>query len=157
MLRSTDVVRNWSGAATDEAVLAYDERNRRRIVLLTERGREFLLDLPEVPSLRDGDAIRLDTGELVLVRAAEEPLMEIRCRDVLQLARLAWHIGNRHVAAEIRADAIRIRADKVMAEMAMGLGAEICTLEAAFNPEAGAYSGGTVSLARGGGGGPHHG
>jgi len=80
----------------------------------------------------------------VLVRAAPEPLMEIHAHDALHMARIAWHIGNRHLAAEIGDGFLRIRADHVIAAMIEGLGGHVHALKAPFNPEGGAYGGGRV-------------
>ena len=91
----------WSGNAADRVVLDYDDRHRRRMALTATSGLAFLLDLPAATSLRDGDALVLEDGRLVEVVAAPEPLLEIRCADPLHLARLAWHLGNRHVPVQV--------------------------------------------------------
>jgi urease accessory protein len=67
--------------------------------------------------------------------------MEIRCADGAQLARIAWHIGNRHLPAEIADGVLRLRADHVIADMIEGLGGEICYANGPFDPERGAYDG----------------
>lgn len=101
----------------------------------------FLLDLPEARLLRHGDGLMLDDGRVVEVHAMPEPLMEVRGRDARHLLALAWQIGNRHLAAEITPDTIRIRRDHVIREMLLGLGAEVIEIEAPFDPEGGAYGG----------------
>lgn len=149
MLRAIEIVKDWVGPIADEAVLDYEDRHRRRIVLHGSAGTRFLLDLADVPDLRDGDGIRLSSEAVVRVRAANERLMEIRCADSKALAAIAWHLGNRHLAAEIREDAIRIRADHVIADMVVGLGGVVRHLNAPFDPEGGAYSRGGESHAHG--------
>lgn len=141
MLRGTEIVRQWPSAALiDQVVLDHDERHRRRVVLHGLHGTEFLLDLDEVPDIRDGDGILLSTGDVVLVNAADEPLMEVRCADPVLLSRIAWHIGNRHLAAEIMPGRIRLRVDHVIASMLARLGGTVRYLSAPFNPEGGAYA-----------------
>jgi urease accessory protein len=125
----------WQGAAV-VVRLGYDERFVRRRRLVTAGGRAFLLDLPETVSLAPGSAIALDDGSLVAVEAAAEPLLEVRGEA---LARLAWHIGNRHTPCQIEADRLLIREDHVLAAMLRGLGAEVAPLTAPFLPEGGAY------------------
>jgi urease accessory protein len=98
-----------------------------------------MLDLSEVRVLVEGDALVLASGLVVVVEAMPEPLLEIRAHDVAHLARLAWHIGNRHVAAELNAERILIRDDDVLADMLRGLGAVVTPVTAPFNPEHGAY------------------
>jgi urease accessory protein len=144
MIRATKVIRtgHWSGVATDAVLLPHDDRQRRRYAMRGERGLEFLLDLPEAAALRHGDGLVLEDGRMVEVRAKPEPLIVVTARDAHHLARLAWHLGNRHVAAAIGPDHILIRPDHVIAEMLAGLGAEVSAIEAPFDPEAGAYAAG---------------
>jgi len=129
----------WSGEPLDSVTLDFDQRFRRRIVLTCEGGTQVLLDLADARLLNHGDALVTDTGALILVRAAPERLLEVRCRDPKQLPRIAWHLGNRHLPTEIAEDRLRIRADHVIAAMLRGLGAEVVPLDAPFNPEGGAY------------------
>lgn len=125
-------------APVDTVVLDYDARFLRRKVLTTEAGRTLHVDLPETISLGDGDAFVTLEGALVAVVAAPEPLIEIHATSD-DLARLAWHIGNRHTPAQIAAGRILIRQDHVMAEMLGRLGAHTHAVTAPFTPEGGAY------------------
>jgi len=141
MLRATEVLAagDWKGKPADVVQLDYDRRTRRRISLTATGGLAFLLDLPAVPVLRAGDGLRLEDGRIIAVEAASERLLEISCRDPRLLARIAWHLGNRHLAAEIAARVIHIRDDHVIADMVRGLGAEVHAVSRPFNPEGGAY------------------
>lgn len=131
---------SWRAEAVDTVVLDFDDRHRRRIAMKGIRGLEFLLDLPEAIMLRSGDALALEDGRLVEVLSAPEPLLEIVARDPKHLVRVAWHLGNRHLATQIFGGKLRIRRDHVIAEMARGLGAEVKEIEAPFDPEGGAYA-----------------
>ena len=129
----------WQATPADTIVLDYEGRHRRRVTMTGTRGVEFLLDLPEAVALRGGDALILEDGRLVEIIAAPEHLAEVRCADPRQLARVAYHIGNRHVQAEILANRIRIRRDHVLEDMVRGLGAKVAHIEAPFEPDTGAY------------------
>jgi urease accessory protein len=133
---------HWdSGSAVDHVLLDAHERQRRRVVLTGERGTTFLLDLPQVIALRDGDGLVLDDdGGIVRVIGRPEALVEIAAADSHALARLAWHIGNRHIEVQIVGDRLRIRRDHVIEDMLRGLGALLTPLDAAFDPEQGAYA-----------------
>jgi len=140
------VLRGGVGHATeaiDRVVLDADERYRRRIVMTTERGSKILLDLPEATALCDGDALLLDDGTIIAVVARPEPLIEIAASDAAQqtatMARLAWHLGNRHTEVEIVGGKLRMRRDPVLERMLIGLGAVLTPVEAPFEPERGAY------------------
>jgi urease accessory protein len=123
----------------DRVVLDADERHRRRISLTGEGGTSFLLDLPYATALKDGDGLVLEDGTIVLVSGKPEPLIEIAATNSHELARLAWHIGNRHTDVQIVGDKLRIRRDHVLEEMLRGLGARLTAVEAPFDPEHGAY------------------
>jgi urease accessory protein len=144
MLRVTRIEKKgaWDGAGDDRVVLDYDYRHRRRIALKTEQGEDVLLNLAQVPDLQDGDGLLLSNGKTVTVAAAGEMLMEISCADPQHLARIAWHLGNRHLPTEIAGNVLRIRTDHVIGEMAEGLGATVQAIVAPFNPEGGAYAAG---------------
>ena len=131
----------WDAAReTDHVEIDYDRRFRRRIVLDTAAGATVLIDFPQAVRLRDGDALLLDSGALVRVRAKPEPLLEIHAHAEGELVRIAWHLGNRHLPVQLLGDRIRIRADHVIAEMVEGLGGHAESIEAPFDPESGAYT-----------------
>ncbi len=131
----------WSGPPADHVTLSYDDRHRRRIILTGDHGVEALLDLPHAVLLAGGSGLRLEDGRILEVRAQIEPLLEVRAPDASSLLRLAWHIGNRHLSAQIEPDRIVIRLDHVIAAMLSGLGATVTQIEAPFDPEGGAYGG----------------
>ena len=125
--------------AADSLTLGYEDRHRRRIRLTTDAGADVLLDLPKAVPMADGDGLALADGGWLVVRAAPEPLIEITCATPQELARIAWHLGNRHLPAEVGAASIRIRPDHVIAGMLNGLGAATREIDAPFQPEGGAY------------------
>lgn len=130
----------WPADEADDSVtLAYDDRARRRIRLETDSGAPFLLDLAGTVRLADGDGLRLDDGGWIAVRAAPERVVEVVAETADQCARIAWHLGNRHVPAEIGGRRVRFRDDPVIVRMIEELGAACVRLEAPFQPEPGAY------------------
>ena len=90
----------------------------------------------------DGDGLELEGGGYICVRAAAESVFEITAREPADLLRIAWHLGNRHLPVQIAGEGLRIRPDHVIAEMVTGLGGRVTELEAPFDPESGAYTGG---------------
>ncbi|WP_410217494.1 urease accessory protein UreE [Paracoccus sp. (in: a-proteobacteria)] len=128
------IIRNAPAPFDGEVSLDYEGRLLRRRRLSCTGG-DFMVDLPEVTSLDDGDAFELSDGRQVVVRAASEPVIVIRGN----LPRLAWHIGNRHTPCRIEADRLIIRQDHVLEAMLRTLGAEICHKDIPFRPEGGAY------------------
>ncbi|MCS6778467.1 MAG: urease accessory protein UreE [Geminicoccaceae bacterium] len=137
MLRAVAVER--AGEVAGSVTLPYDDRHRRRLTIRTDTGETVLLDLPEARHLHEGDRLVLEDGRRLLVRAAAEPVVEVVASDPRTLARLAWHLGNRHTPAQILSDRLRIRPDHVLEEMLARLGARLEHKQAAFDPEHGAY------------------
>ena len=134
----------WEAAyrEVDRLSLPFIDRHRRRFHFKTDNGLDVLLNLKHATRLRDGDALVLsaDPARAVRIRAEIEPLLEIRAETPAQMARLAWHIGNRHLPVQIMADgALRLVYDHVIEDMLLGLGARPARCAAAFEPEGGAY------------------
>jgi urease accessory protein len=131
---------SWDPAlAVDRVVLDAGERHRRRLVLTGEGGTVFLLDLPRPVMLRDGDGLVLEDSGMVQVIGRPESLVAITAQSPEELARLAWHIGNRHIDMQVIGQELRIRRDHVLEDMLLRLGARLTSIEAAFYPEGGAY------------------
>ena len=137
MRRATQ--RHMAGSWVDDgnavsATLDLDQRNRRRIKLQDDQGEAFLLDLPKAVTLRQGDGLTLQDGGMIRIVEASEPVADALGVSPAATARLAWHLGNRHLPVQILDDGtIRFRAD------GEGLGATVKRHEAPFTPEAGAY------------------
>ncbi|RJK99479.1 urease accessory protein UreE [Paracoccus aestuarii] len=147
------IIRNAPAPFDGEIALDYEGRLLRRKRLACAGG-DFMVDLPEVTSLDDGDAFELSDGRQIVVRAAPEPVLIIRGN----LPRLAWHIGNRHTPCRIEADRLIIRQDHVLEAMLRQLGADLCRKDLPFRPEGGAYGHGrTFGHDHGSHHGHHHG
>lgn len=126
---------HWSGPA-ETCELDYTARFLRRKRLAMASGEPFLVDLAQTTSLNHGDALELDNGVLVQITAGAEELYKISGPD---LARLAWHVGNRHTPCQINEDHLLIQADPVIGHMLEHLGAVVEKCTAQFTPEGGAY------------------
>lgn len=130
------VIRGGSTVAGDTVVLDYEGRFLRRKRLVATGGTDFMVDLPETVSLGPGDAFVLSDGRSIAIAPAMEPCLRVTGPV---LARLAWHIGNRHTPCQIADDHLLIRADHVLEGMLKGLGATVTRTMAPFAPEGGAY------------------
>ena len=131
----------YDGDAPADARLELDfvYRTKSRLRTRLTSGEEVGLFLPRGTVLRGGQKLRARDGRIVEVIAAAEDLREVRCSGPSELARAAYHLGNRHVAVEVGDGWLRIRADHVLEGMLIGLGAAVLPVRAAFEPEAGAY------------------
>ncbi len=129
--------------------LPLEKRIRSRLRATLDDGREAGVFLDRGQVLRDGDLLASTDGLVVQVRAAAEPVSEVTCPDPLLLARACYHLGNRHVALQIREGRLRYQHDHVLDEMLRGLGLEPSFAEAPFEPEPGAYGGSAHGSAQG--------
>ncbi|MFO8046712.1 MAG: urease accessory protein UreE [Halomonas sp.] len=129
--------------ATDSLTLPYERRVLGRLKAMSDSGRELGLFLHRGPVLRDGEGLRAEGGEVVRIRAAVEPVVTARVASGLPLARLAYHLGNRHVQLVLGEDArggfVRFPPDHVLEALAERLGAVLERHKATFDPEPGAY------------------
>ncbi|RWX78877.1 urease accessory protein UreE [Neorhizobium lilium] len=125
----------------DVVTLPHDLRHLRRKLLHLSNGDMVMLDLKEAVLFHDGDRLVLDNGDTVEIQAAPEKLFEIKAHDTLHLIELAWHLGNRHLSAQIEDSRILILRDHVIRAMLEGLGAQVVEVEEPFQPARGAYHG----------------
>ncbi len=143
MLTATSFLRHgtWSGTPFDVVVLDHGERHLRRKMLRLAHEGEVLADFAHAAALAHGDVLVLDDGRMVEVIAAEEELLEITAHSGMELSELCWHIGNRHLAAQIEEHRILILRDHVIKAMLEGLGAHVRDVAEPFHPMRGAYAG----------------
>lgn len=97
----------------------------------------LVLALAKAAILEDGDALRLEDGRLVAIRAAGEPLLEVRAENPARLLRLAWQLGGSHVPAEIAADVLYV--PRSAAELVRGQGCAASPVTRPFKPERAAH------------------
>ncbi|WP_447894562.1 urease accessory protein UreE [Vreelandella sp. GE22] len=131
-------------AVTDTLTLPFELRIRGRLKAESDGGRALGLFLDRGPVLRSGEGLKAESGEVIRVCAAIEPVVTARVSSGLPLARLAYHLGNRHVQLALGEDDqggwVRFPPDHVLEELATLLGATLEHGEATFDPEPGAYN-----------------
>jgi urease accessory protein len=121
-------------------ILDYAARSGRPANALSVKGNSIDIHLPGAPRLRTDDLLMLDDGTLVEVVAAPEPLLEARVPDVSALARLAWHLGDRHIAVQLLPNRIRVQREAAAEALLLALDAKVTPIDAPFEPEGGAYA-----------------
>ena len=120
-------------------VLPYDLRSRSRFRAQLLGGEEVGVILERGQILRGGDRLLAPDGRVIEIGAAPETVSDVRSADPQQLARAAYHLGNRHVTLQIGEGWLRYRHDHVLDDMVRGLGLSVLSEQAPFEPEAGAY------------------
>jgi len=126
----------------ERLVLPFDLRQKSRLRVRLESGIEAALQLERGTILRGGDRLQTGDGRIVLVVAADEPVLHVTATSAQQLMRAAYHLGNRHVPLQIGDGWLRLETDHVLKDMLLGLDMTVHEQLAPFEPEAGAYGGG---------------
>jgi urease accessory protein len=129
------------GAADATLVLPFELRSKSRLRTVLDTGEEVAILLERGSVLRGGERLLGENGRIVEVVAAPERVSNVSAADPWQIARVSYHLGNRHVALQIGAGFVRYQHDHVLDDMVRGLGLDVCVEDAPFEPEAGAYGG----------------
>jgi urease accessory protein len=124
----------------DTLILSHAQRQAQKGFLFGVKGTCVELDFAEAVRLRTDDALVLDDGGLVEIVAEPEPLIEARAADLPALARLAWHLGDRHVPIQVLERRLRLKRDPAIEALLESLGAKVVAIDAPFEPEGGAYA-----------------
>lgn len=132
-----------AGESFDDAlVLPFVRRQKSRLRVVLESGDDAALFLERGSILRGGDRLKADDGRIVKVESALEPVLYVTADSPLQLARAAYHLGNRHVPLQVGDGWLLLELDHVLEDMLLGLGMTVFEKLSPFEPEAGAYGGG---------------
>ncbi len=129
------------GLVDDHLILSYNLRRKARQRVRLQSGREAALFLPRGAVLRNGDMLVSENGLRLKVAAAREKVSIARIGDALLLAKIAYHLGNRHVAVQVKKDRLIYLHDHVLDHMVSGLGGAVIVAMQPFEPEEGAYHG----------------
>lgn len=141
MIELRERITDGTGTVDDAVVLPFELRQKTRLRTVSRAGRDTGIFLPRGSVLRGGDLLRSTCGLVFAVEAEPEALMEVRSDDALVLARLAYHLGNRHVHVQIGDGFLRTPEDYVLRDMLEQLGAVVTVVQAPFDAESGAYGG----------------
>jgi len=121
--------------------LPFEMRQKSRFKATLASGEEVGVMLPRGEILRGGDLVTTSDGRIIEVIAQSESVLHVESTSPSALARIAYHLGNRHVPVEVGDGYLRLGDDHVLERMLEGLGAQVSRAKAPFEPEAGAYGG----------------
>ncbi len=123
--------------------LDWDTRQKSRFDATDSSGRQLGVFLPRGTVVRGGDVLVAEDGSLVRVEAAPQTVLRITaCAEhgtAFDLMRAAYHLGNRHVPIELRADHLKIEPDHVLADLLRSMHMTVAEVQEPFEPEGGAY------------------
>ena len=120
--------------------LSSDQRRIIRGKRLSDCKKELHLQLPRKGKLNDGDILRTNRENLfVIIIAQKENLLEITATKNLELTKVAYHLGNRHVEIEINKNTLLTKSDYTIEELLMNFEVCLIKVEKKFFPETGAF------------------
>ena len=126
--------------------LDWDVRQKSRFDATDSEGRALGVFLPRGTVVRGGDVLVAQDGSLVSVKAAAQSVLLVtQCPEhgtPFDLLRAAYHLGNRHVQLELTAEHLKFEPDHVLADLLRQMHLIVTPMNAAFEPEAGAYAAG---------------
>ena len=125
--------------ASTTLTLPFDLRQKSRLRVTLDDGREAGLMLTRGHILRGDDCLRATDGTIISIMAADEAVTTVTHNNTNELARAAYHLGNRHVSLQVGDGWLRYLADHVLDKMVTSLGFTIQHEQASFEPESGAY------------------
>ncbi len=119
--------------------LPFDQRQKSRLRVTLDNGKEAALILERGMILRHEDLLRAEDGQVIQVCAANEAVSTARDSNSHLLSRACYHLGNRHVPLQIGEDWLRYQQDHVLDDMMRSMGLSVKHEDAPFEPESGAY------------------
>jgi len=138
MLRLTKRITS-NATAFDSLTLTYDSRTKSRLLTKTDRGIEVGLSLPRGMVLHEGDLLASEEDQVILIKAASEPVSVVRTSDPCLFAKACYHLGNRHVLLAIQSGELMYLRDHVLDQLIEHLGLTVEHQMLPFDPEFGAY------------------
>jgi urease accessory protein len=124
----------------DTLLLDYKQRQRPEGAHTALRGTQITMALTQTVRLRTDDRLILDDDTLVEIVAQPEQLYELRTASLYELARIAWMLGDRHLAVDISERRLRLRRDPAVDTLLANAAVKIAAIDAPFEPEGGAYA-----------------
>jgi len=129
------------GQVHGQLCLPFELRQKRWLFATLASYEEVAVKLPRGTTLRGGDLLVASDGRIIEVIAAPERVVQVECATASELARVAYHLGNRHVPLQIGDGFLRLGKNHVLEDLLCRLGAKLTIIDAPFEPEPGAYSG----------------
>ena len=123
-----------------ELSLSSDQRRVFRGKRKSDCNQELQLQLPREGKLNDGDILRTNHKNLfVQIIAQKENLIKITAKTNLELIKVAYHLGNRHVEIEIKENILFTKSDYIIEELLKNFDVVFLKIEKKFFPEIGAF------------------
>jgi len=102
------------GLTTEWIELDWEELSKRILRTETDHGSDVALKLPPEGHLHYGDILFQDETRRIAVRTKMEPVIVISPKDMTEMGKAAFELGNRHTPCLIEDNEIIVRADHTL-------------------------------------------
>ena len=125
--------------STGVLALPFEIRQKSRFRAILADGRDVGVSIERGSVLRHGDFLGDGADQAIVVEAAPEHVSTVYADNDQQLARAAYHLGNRHGPMQVGNGWLRYLEDHVLDGMCKQLGLAVRHEDQPFEPESGAY------------------
>ncbi|MCM3710602.1 urease accessory protein UreE [Sporosarcina luteola] len=112
--------------------LEWEELSKRILRTETTEGTDVALRINQEEPLKYGDLLFEDDNRAIAIRTKMEQVIVIRPKDIVEMGKAAFELGNRHTPALIEKDEIVVRADHTLAPLLDEVGVDYETTERRF-------------------------
>ncbi|MCZ2259102.1 urease accessory protein UreE [Sporosarcina sp. G11-34] len=121
-----------SDKKTEWIELDWEELSKRILRTETDQGTDIALSLDQEEPLQYGDLLFEDHNRRIAVRTKMEPVIVISPKDMTEMGKAAFELGNRHTPSLIDENEIIVRADHTLNKLLDEVGVSYETTERRF-------------------------
>lgn len=121
-----------AGKQVEWVELDWEELSKRILRIKTTAGTDVAIRLNQEEPLQYGDILFEDDERCIAVRTKVESVIVIRPKDMVEMGKAAFELGNRHTPSLIDANEIIVRADHTIEPLLDEVGVAYETTERRF-------------------------
>ena len=134
------IKKNYHKGNFIKLTLNSDQRRILRGKRLSDCNQKLHLQLPREGNLNDGDVLITNHKDIFIrIVAKKENLIKIFTKSNLELIKVAYHLGNRHVDVELYENVIFTKNDYIIKELLKNFEVKFIKVEKKFFPDIGAF------------------
>jgi urease accessory protein len=121
-----------AGKKTEWIELDWEELSKRILRTETDHGTDIALRIDQEEPLQYGDILFEDDSRRIAIRTKMEPVIVISPKNMTEMGKTAFELGNRHTPALIEENEVIVRADHTLNKLLDEVGVAYETTERRF-------------------------
>ena len=121
-----------TGKKTEWIELDWEELSKRILRTETDHGTDIALRIDQEEPLQYGDILFEDDSCRIAIRTKMEPVIVISPKNMTEMGKTAFELGNRHTPALIEENEVIVRADHTLNKLLDEVGVAYETTERRF-------------------------